>query len=367
MKLLFINNDKGWGGGQEYLRDLAVELRKAGVAVHFVVRAGSLSEERFGALGMPVYAIPHHGVKDLKALWILAAVMRRERFAVISVNREHDIFLTVLARRLAFPFSQPGKLLMTYHVGIVRKQLFLGSMDAILCVSEHVRSRLVQFYPQVAAKTRILYTGIRVPEPLAEEKFTAGRTRRFFHGEGFPLVGMVGALWKNQAELLDCIPLLQQEFPGIKVALVGDDTELPLTAMLREKVKEMGVEKSVIFTGKVPRERLADIFFDLDLSVTTYRNEGFGIVHLESLAAGTPVVCYNEGGQVDIFRGKDVGGLVNGGVAEFAGTVAELLKDDVRRFAMGKQGRALVEQTYSLDAMRQNYLEYYRVLLDESL
>ncbi len=362
MKLLLINNDKGWGGGQEYLKELALQLRKAGVDAHFVVRAGSPSAERFSSLGFPVYAMPHHGPRDIQALCSLAAALRRERFDIISINREHDILMTVLARRLAFPLSPPGKLLMSYHIGVARRQHFLGEMDALICVSEHVRSSLLQLYPDVAAKTSVLRHGIELGAPPAPEKFSPARERRFFHGVGFPLIGMVGAFWKNQGELVDCIPLLKERFPGIRVAFVGDDTELPLAAPLKEKIRAMGVEESVIFTGKVPRDRIGDIFYDLDLSVTTHRNEGFGIVHLESLAAGTPVVCYNEGGQTDIFAGEDVSVLVDGGPREFSAAVSYLLADDGRRFAMGKRGRELVERSYSLETMGEKYLHFYRGL-----
>jgi glycosyltransferase involved in cell wall biosynthesis len=364
MKILFINNDKGWGGGQEFLKDLSVELRKAGLDIHFVVRSGTLSEERFRNLGMRVYPMPHHGLKDLKALWDLAAIMRRERFDVISINREHDLLMTVLSRRLAFPFSRPGKLLMTYHIGIARKQFFLGSMDAIICVSEHVRARLLRLHPQVAAKTRILHNGIRVEAPPAAEKFAPGRERRFFRNSGFPLIGMIGAFWKNQAELVDCIPLLQKEFPGIKAAFIGDDTELPLATPLKEKIRKMGLGESIIFTGKIPQERLADVFFDLDLSVTTHRNEGFGLVHLESLAAGTPVVAYNEGGQVDFLR-EAGGALVDGGPAEFAREVANLLRDHQRRSAMGIDGYRIVARSYSTEIMAKSYEKLFRDLLEQ--
>ncbi|TFG60097.1 MAG: glycosyltransferase, partial [Deltaproteobacteria bacterium] len=97
-------------------------------------------------------------------------------------------------------------------------------------------------------------------------------------------------------------------------------------------------------------------------SVTTHRNEGFGIVHLESLAAGTPVVAYNEGGVVDTFRGEDVGMLVEGGPAEFYRAIVELLTDHEKRFAMGAAGYELVKRRYSLHAMRQTYLHFYRRL-----
>jgi glycosyltransferase involved in cell wall biosynthesis len=363
MKLLVINNDKGWGGGQEFLADLSGELRKYCIEVHIVARAGSPSEQKFKGLGMTTYPMPRKGIKDLKAILKLASIMRKEQFDVISINREHDLFCTVLASFLAFPFSRPGKLIMTYHIGVARRQLFLGAMDAVLCVSEHVRTSLLRFHPQVASKTQIIHNGIRLSNPPSAEKFTTNREKLFFQGVGFPIIGMVGAFWKNQAELVDCIPFLKDEFPGIKVAFVGDNTEVNLTACLIEKIQKLKLEDSVVFTGKVPRERLADVFFDLDLSVTTHRNEGFGIVHLESLAAGTPVVAYREGGQVDILDNGVVGILVKGGGKEFAVEVAGLLRDHDRRFTMGAKGYALVKNKFSVEVMAENYRSCFRRLL----
>ena len=363
MKILLVNNDKGWGGGQEFLKGLSLELRNAGFDVHMAVRAGSPSEERFESLGLSVHSLSRRGMKALLSIRTLAAVMRREHFDVISINREHDIFSTVLARRLAFPFSCPGKLLMTYHVGIARKQFFLGAMDAILCVSNHVRARLLERHPGIAAKSRVVHNGIRVTACPDLEKFSVIRKRHFFHGVGGPLIGMVGPLWKNQTELVDCIPLLRREFPAIRVAFVGDDTELPYAAQLKEKIREMGVGEHVMFTGKVPHEQMADIFYDFDLTVSTFRNEGHPLAPLESLAAGTPVVAYNEGGQVDILQGEEAGILVDGGTAEFVAAVAELLRDDERRFAMGRRGVELVNRKFTVASMVDRYCSLFRELL----
>jgi glycosyltransferase involved in cell wall biosynthesis len=119
----------------------------------------------------------------------------------------------------------------------------------------------------------------------------------------------------------------------------------------------------VVFTGRVPRERMADVFFDFDLSVTTHRNEGFGIVHLESLAAGTPVVSYDKGGMVDILASGEAGRVVHGGPSEFAAAVAALLGDHETRFAMGRRGYELLRREYSVEAMADRYLAYYEQLL----
>jgi glycosyltransferase involved in cell wall biosynthesis len=333
------------------------------VDVHFVVRANSKSESSFRKMGVQVHPLPGHGLGDLLALRRLVTILRRHRFDIVSVNREHDLFLTVLAWHLAFPLHKPGRLMMSYHTATVRRQLLLSSADAIVCISEHVRTMLLRGNPAAAGRVNVLYYGIDLGTPPAAHKFDVNRTRLFFHGEGFPLIGMVGEFWKNQGELVEIMPLIKEVFPGLKVAFIGDDTNHGLVAPLKEKIRRLGLEHDVIFTGRIPRERIPEVFYDLDLSVTTHRNEGFGIVHLESLAAGTPVVTYDEGGMVDIFRGEDVGKVVEGGRSEFASAVVDLLQDHERRFDMGQKGFELVRRKYSLAAMGERYLKFYNTLL----
>ena len=363
MKILLINNDKGWSGGQEHLKDLATDLIRRGIEIHFVVREGSISDHRFRELGLPVHAIPGHGFGDIKALFKLVLLLRREQFDIVSVNREHDLLSTAVAWHLAFPFLKNGKFMMSYHTASKRRQPLLGTADGILCISEHVRTQLLKGNPKAADRVSVVHYGIALNDPPTPEKFNPHRSRRFFTDIDFPLIGMLGEFWKNQGELIEMIPDLKQAFPGIKVAFVGDNTDQGLTAPIMAKIRTLGVEDSVIFTGRVSRERIPDIFFDFDLSVTTHRNEGFGIVHLESLAAGTPVVTYDEGGMVDIFRGEDVGRVVSGGPKEFSAAVIELLRDDSLRCTLGRHGYNLVERQYSLADMGGRYLDFYRKLL----
>jgi len=364
LKVLLINNDNGWSGGQEHLKDLAAELAANGVGVHFLVRAGSRSDVRFRETGAPVHALPGHGPwGDASAFIRLVRLLRRERFDVVSVNREHDLLLAALAWKFAFPVRKRGKFIINYHVGTARRQPFLSAADAVVCISEHVRDKLCGGNPAARGKTVILYHGIELSAPPAEEKFRIDRERRFFKGEIFPLIGMLGEFWKNQTELVDAVPFLKEEFPGLKVAFVGDNTDPGLVQPVLDRIRRLGLEDTFIFTGRIPRERIPEVFFDFDLSVSTHRNEGYGIVHLESLSAGTPLVAFNEGGMVDILRGEDVGILVEGGPREFAAAVAGLLRDHERRFYMGRRGFDLVTEKYSRRAMGARYLEFYGRLL----
>lgn len=366
MKILLVNNDKGWGGGQQHLLFLAEELQRLGCFPHFLCRGNSPSAEKFAFRGFPVWPLWGAGYGFLRSLVNTAALFCRESFDVVLVAREHDLFRTVVARNLSCLLRKQGKLIVSYHTATRKKQLFLGAADAIVCVSTYIKDKLLASNRKIAAPITVIGNGIPIDGGPDEEKFSLQRKRRFFPSAGFPLIGMIGAFFKNQIELIETIPLLQQDFPGIKVALIGDDSDPGLTDPLLEKARQLGVTNNLIITGAVPHERISDLYHDLDLSVSTFRNEGFGLVHLESLAAGTPVVAYDEGGQVDIFQNADAGILVSGGPESFAAAVIDLLRDHERRFALGRAGFQLVQNRWSVQKMGKTYYDYFRILLEQN-
>lgn len=362
MKILLVNNDKGWGGGQQHLLLLAEELQRLGCFPHFLCRSGSPSAKNYASLGFPVWPLWGAGNSIFRSIRKTADLFRRENFDVVVVAREHDLFRTVVARKLSYPFRMQGRLVMSFHTATCKKQLFLGSVDAVICVSSYIRGKLRAANKKIAAPITVIGNGIPVNDGPDVEKFSLQRKRRYFPSGDFPLIGMVGAFFKNQIELIETIPLLQQDFPGIKVALIGDDSDPGLTGPLLERARQLGVTDNLIITGAVPHEQISDVYHDLDLSVSTFRNEGFGLVHLESLSAGTPVVAYDEGGQVDIFRGTDAGILVSGGPESFAAAVTGLLQDHERRFAMGRAGFRLVKSKWTVQEMGREYAALFRHL-----
>lgn len=362
MKILFVNNDKGWGGGQEFLLNLACALMAKGHCPHVICREGSPSERTFRERGISVHSFSRRGVTACLAPAGMARLFRREMFDIVAVSREHDLLMSAAAWRLAFPFGSSGRFVACYHTATSRRQLLAGTADAVICVSAFVRDQLLVKNGSLAPKTILIPNGIPLAGVPAVDKFDPQRGRRFFTGVGFPLIGMVGAFFKNQEELLQVASLLCTEFPGLTLALVGDTADIAVTGRLREMARQLGLSEHVIFTGKVPHDRMGDIFYDLDLSVSTFRREGFGLVHLESLAAGTPAVAYNEGGQADFLR--EAGGvLVEGGATEFARETASLLRDHERLFAMGMDGYRLVAGSYSLEKMADAYESLFISLL----
>jgi glycosyltransferase involved in cell wall biosynthesis len=158
---------------------------------------------------------------------------------------------------------------------------------------------------------------------------------------------------------------LKKKTPDFTIAFVGRASEEEIRP-LQEKIDRLGLSQNFLFTGRVDRKYIPDIFYDLDVSVTTHRVEPFGMVFIESLASYTPLVAYNSGGPVEILA-KGGGILVPGGPEEMAEKLFSLISDHALRKSLGMSGRAAAEKYFSIAAMgEQHYLFYVNILKDGS-
>lgn len=355
MKILFTNNARVCSGCEDHLLDLALWLREQGVDPVFLVREASTLQKKLDDCGIRAYPvfIPD---RKLGLLHRIAKVILDEKPDVISINREHNILPVTAAMLLVRPFLRKRpKMVAVFHAPTGRWYPWLDRFDGIIGTSQYTIEPFIRKNPGIQKIATVIHYGITIPAVDAASKLVRERPRKYFKDRKFPIIAMVGELWKNQEELVDAGRYLVERFPEITIAFIGGYAE---SRPLKEKIDASGFPDRFIWTGRLDRKVIPDVFFDLDLSVSTHRNEGFGIVHIESLAGYTPVVAYNSGGLVEIIE-KGGGLLVSGGTEEFARGVIELLADDERRFRLGLEGRRVVEENFSVDAMGRQHLEFY--------
>src|SRR5437588_5443777 len=80
---------------------------------------------------------------------------------------------------------------------------------------------------------------------------------------------------------------------------------------IRDLIRSCGVEEQVILTGFLTEKELSDYFLLADLFVLPSKKEGFGIVFIEALACGLPVICGNADGSIDAIRNGELGTAIN--------------------------------------------------------
>ena len=115
------------------------------------------------------------------------------------------------------------------------------------------------------------------------------------------------------------------------------------------------------------RDKVA-LYSAADVLLLPSRNETVGLVSLESLACGTPVVAFRVGGTPDAVRHGMTGMLAErGDVVGFRDCIVRLLENDSLRRMMSRQGRNLAEREYSLDVVAPRHLAFYESLLSERI
>jgi len=114
--------------------------------------------------------------------------------------------------------------------------------------------------------------------------------------------------YKGIDEVLDVLPELTAIIPNLVYMVVGDGTD---KSRLQARVAHLQLGEAVIFTGSVPEELKADYYRLADVFVMPGYGEGFGIVYLEAMACGIPVIASKIDASREALRGGDLGILVD--------------------------------------------------------
>jgi glycosyltransferase involved in cell wall biosynthesis len=150
--------------------------------------------------------------------------------------------------------------------------------------------------------------------------------------------------------LLDAMPTVCQARPEVHLVIGGSG---PLTTHLQQRAAALKIDEHVTFAGFIPEADLASYYAAADLFVLPTRGlEGFGLVTVEAMACGTPVLGTPVGGTQEILRGFDESFL-------FSGTSAEDLAEGILQHLPRIRGnqelrarcRAYVEENYSWDVI----------------
>ncbi|BCW03953.1 glycosyltransferase [Arthrobacter sp. NtRootA1] len=175
--------------------------------------------------------------------------------------------------------------------------------------------------------------------------------------------------------VIQALPLLAEAgFDDVELLIVGGSgdalnlEEDPEAQRLRALTKELGVEDKVTMRGQVPRDAMPGIFRSADAVVCAPWYEPFGIVPLEAMACGVPVVAAAVGGLRETVVNQKTGLHVPPRDPEaIADAVARLLGDPALRAEMGRAGSRRARSRYSWDRIAADTEKAYRSVLAAGL
>jgi D-inositol-3-phosphate glycosyltransferase len=215
--------------------------------------------------------------------------------------------------------------------------------DRITVSSPHEAEQLRRLYGLPPCQLNIVPCGVdlRLFTPGSQRERAVLRAR--LSPDGRPLVLYVGRLdpIKGIDLLLESVAEMQAA-PRL-VVVGGNPPEDPEIERLRARAEELGLGERVLFPGAVPQRELPPYYRAADALAVTSRYESFGLVAVEALACGTPVVAARVGGLPTILRHGENGLLVRWRCPEaFAEQLDALLTDDALHARLARAARASV-------------------------
>ncbi len=244
------------------------------------------------------------------------------------------------------------------------EQYMAREADRIIACSEFMRREISGALGVPSEKIRVIPNGVEYAH-LMELRSSLGalpHIRRRWAAADEPLLFFVGRLeWEKGPDLLvQAMPQVLAEFPKAKLLLAGKGS---YTEQLAALIQALGVEDRVQLLGFVSDQTRNEIYAVADVAIFPSRYEPFGIVALEAMAAGVPVVVGDVGGLSEVVAHEVTGLRVANDPQAIAHAILQILRDPEAAAARARRAQQVVRERYSWEAVARQVLEVYQELV----
>jgi phosphatidyl-myo-inositol alpha-mannosyltransferase len=364
------------GGVQFHIRDLAEDLIRRGHRVSVLAPADD-------GTPLPPYAVPagravpvpyNGSVARLNFGLLSAARVRRwlhdGRFDVIHIHEPTSPSLGLLAC-----WAAQGPIVATFHTSNPRSRAMIAAyailqsalekISARIAVSEYARRTLVE---HLGGDAVVIPNGVDVgffarAEPRPEwQSAAAGQPRGRAGGTG-PTLGFVGRIdepRKGLPVLMQALPKILTEHPGARLLVVGRGDQREAVSALPADVRG-----HVEFLGMVSDEDKARLLRRVDLYVAPNTGgESFGIILVEAMSAGAPVLASDLDAFAQVLDGGAAGELFTGGDPDALAAAAIRLLGDPGRLAELRERGSRHVRRFDWSTVGADILAVYETVTD---
>ncbi len=258
------------------------------------------------------------GFKGNRILFVLKSLLKAKQVDQIIFGH---INLAPVSYLMKFCFPKKQFILITHGIEVWPllsgfKKILLNKTDIILTVSEYTRRKLIEVQHADASRIIVFHNTL---DPYFSYPcvFTSNAGVREKYGL-LPKDDILFSLtrlslkekFKGYDIIIQCLPRLLQSFPEIKYIL-GGKYDVAEKIRIDQIIQENNLEGKVILTGFIKNENLVHYYQMSDVFILPSKKEGFGIVFIEALACGLPVIAGNQDGSTDALKNGELGTLIN--------------------------------------------------------
>jgi glycosyltransferase involved in cell wall biosynthesis len=357
--ILHIFASAGWGGGEQYVFDLAKKQIEAGCRLTFLSAKCNIIQSKIKTL--------HCNSATLKNRWhfnpFLIVKVRRiilhNKVEVVHVHKFKDAFIAVFAARFISSDRRP-KIIMTRHLVKKGKRSWLhrwlySKLDKLIFVSELAKKEFLQ--------SRLLLpdSNITVIHNSIAEGVQAGQNMDYRAHFGLNceclLIGFVGRLakYKGVEMLIDIAQKLCNRNIAFFLAGSGDKE---YESFLRKTINEKQLETRFFLLGFL--DNTAAFISKMDIGLLpSLCIESFGLSILEFMSAGVPVVTSNTGAQPEYIVHEETGLLVTPDLSAMTAALLKLLDDENLRKNIGKNAHTFYRQHLNYEIFFNRIIDVY--------
>lgn len=363
MNILHLISNKVWGGGERYALDLCRALEARGHSTAVLTRKGHPEVDApFVRAGIAVGHLPLRGAIDILSPLVLSRILdRMEPPVVIHVHNFKDAVVALRARKLMKRRPSGVKVVCTRHLVRPAKTGRLDrntyrELDALIFVSDTARREFMTTAPAELRQSPHVHTvhnSILFPTPEKQDA-TANNAGPF----RFIYLGRISRE-KGLDTLVEAFAAVEAARPGkarLTVCGSGDSrTVMPIV----QRSRALEIEDKIDWKGHVD-----DVYSEIRAAsagvVPSRAPESFGLVALEFMSQGLPVIATDNGALTEIIRNGEDGLLVPPEDAPaMAKAMLEQLDNPAKAAAMGLAAQARATEEFSYDKFVEKIIEIY--------
>lgn len=322
--------------------------------------SGGVLEQEVVAAGGAIHDMEKLEGFDTNLASRLRKLIRQHHIDVVHTNNYSPWIYAGLAM-----IGNRARLIHTEHSiapGNLRRRFLAERMlswltEAIVAVSEDVKTKLVRFTGMRISKVHVVCNGVDTDVFRPDTHVRSRARQEWGISEEAVVFGTVGRLVpvKDQATLLHAFALLCRREPRAVLVIIGDGE---LRETLRALARELEIDARVHFMGQ--RQDIHRLLPGMDVFMLSSESEGLSVSLLEALACSLPAIATRAGGNPELIHDGVNGQLVAvGNRVEMAEAMHSLSQDPELRQRMGRQARAGCMERYSFAAMIHAYERLY--------